>query len=83
MTIVRWIIDCLTEDTTNATVKEIGSHTEQQKVTTHATSLQTCSTTDEVAKGSVSGMIPTDGKAAGVSTNEGGVEPGPIAPPPR
>lgn len=26
---------------------------------------------------------PTGGKAAGVSTNEGGVEPGPIAHPPR
>lgn len=58
---------------------EKGSHMEQLKVT----SPQTCTTTDVAVRGSVNGMSRTGGKAAGVSTNEGGVEPGPIAHPPR
>lgn len=64
-------------------VTENGSHMEQLKVTIHATSPQTCTTIDVAVRGSVNGMSRTDGKAAGVSTNEGGVEPGPIAHPPR
>lgn len=65
------------------TVTETGSHMEQLKVTIHATSPQTCATTDVAERGSASGTSRTGGKAAGVSTNEGGVEPGPIAHPPR
>lgn len=65
------------------TVTETGSHMERLKVTIHATSPQICTTTDAGARGSVNGMSRTGGKAAGVSTNEGGVEPGPIAHPPR
>lgn len=64
-------------------VTEKGSHMEQLKVTIHATSPQTCMTTDVAVRGNANGMSRTDGKAAGVSTNEGGVEPGPIAHPPR
>ncbi len=67
----------------NVTVTEKGSHMEQLKVTIHATSPQTFMTTDVAVRGSGNGMSRTDGKAAGVSTNEGGVEPGPIAHPPR
>lgn len=81
----------LTEDTatdTDAwiraeTATEKGSHMEQLKVITHAISPQTCTTTDVAARGSENGKSRTDGEAAGVSTNEGGVEPGPIAHPPR
>lgn len=65
------------------TVTEKGRHMEQLKVTIHATSLQTCTITDVAVRGSVNGMSHTDRKAAGVSTNEGGVEQGPIAHPPR
>lgn len=67
------------------TATEKGSHMEQLKVTIHATSPQTCTTTDVAARGrgSANGMSRIGGKAAGVSTNEGGVEPGPIAHPPR
>lgn len=65
------------------TATEKGSHMEQLKVTIHATSPPTCTTTGEAASGSANGMSRTGGKAAGVSTNEGGVEPGPIAHPPR
>lgn len=65
------------------TVTERGSRMEQLKLTILGTSRQTCTTTDVAAKGTVSGMSRTGGKAAGVSTNEGGVEPGPIAHPPR
>lgn len=82
----------LTEDTrdTDAWIRaeikiatEKGSHMEQLKVTIHATSPQTCTTTDVAARGGANGMSRIGGKAAGVSTNEGGVEPGPIAHPPR
>lgn len=59
-----------------------GNSTEHQKVTTHhATFRLQCMTTGVATKGS--GRIPTGEKAAGVSTNEGGVEPGPIAHHPR
>lgn len=75
-----------TDDWTRAEIEngtETGSHMEQQKVTTHATSPQTCMNTDEAVRGNVNGMSPIGEKAAGVSTKEGGVEPGPIAHPPR
>lgn len=65
------------------TATEKGSHMEQLKATIHATSPQTCTTTDVAARGSANEKSRTGGKAAGVSTNEGGVEPGPIAHPPR
>lgn len=65
------------------TVTEKGNHMEQLKVTIHATSPQICTITDVAERGSVNGMSRTGGKAAGVSTNEGGVEQGPIAHPPR
>lgn len=83
----------LTEDTardTDAWIRaeiksgtEKGSHMELLKATIHATSPQTRTTTDGAARGSATGTSRTGGKAAGVSTNEGGVEPGPIAHPPR
>ena len=50
-------------------------------VTTHVTSHRACATTGGGARGN--GRSRTEGRAAGVSTNEGGVEPGPIAHPPR
>ena len=50
-------------------------------LTIHGTSRPPCTTTGEAARGSAKSR--TGGKAAGVSTNEGGVEPGPIAHPPR
>lgn len=65
------------------TAKEKGIPTEDPRHTTSATSPQTCMTTDVAVRGSESGMSPTGGKAAGVSTNAGGVEQGPIADPPR
>lgn len=66
------------------TATEKGTPTQDRpRLTTNATSRQTCTTTDVAARGSESGMSPTGGKAAGVSTNEGGVEQGPIADPPR
>lgn len=64
-----------------ATGKE--SLTRWPKVTTNATFLQTCTTTGEAARGIASGLNRTGGKAAGVSTKEGGVEQGPIAHRPR
>lgn len=67
----------------NKTATEKGNHAERLKVTIRATSPRTCTTTDAGASGSASGKSRTGGKAAGVSTNEGGVEPGPIAHPPR
>lgn len=83
----------LTEDTAKGTddwipaeietATEKGIPTEDLRLTTNATSRQTCTTTDVAARGSESEMSPTGGKAAGVSTNEGGVEQGPIADPPR
>lgn len=91
MTIGQWNNDRLTEDTARDTdgliraenATETGSHTEQPKVTIHVTSRRTCTTTDAAVRGSVNEKSRTGGKAAGVSTNEGGVEPGPIAHPPR
>lgn len=93
MTIALWNTGHSTEDTgrdTDAwipavieTATEKGSNMEWQKVTTSATFPQTCTTTGVAARGSVNGMSRTDEKAAGVSTNEGGVEQGPIAHPPR
>lgn len=93
MTIALRSTGHLTEDTardTDAwiraeikTATEKGSHMEQLKVTIHATSPQMCMTTDVAVKGIANGMSHTGGKAAGVSTNEGGVEPGPIAHLPR
>lgn len=84
----------LTEDTAKATdawipaeieaATENGIPTEDRpRRTTNATSRPTCTTTGAAARGSASGTSPTGGKAAGVSTNEGGVEQGPIADPPR
>lgn len=84
----------LTEDTAKGTdawipaeietATEKGIPTEDRlRHTINATSRQTCTTTGVAARGSESGMSPTGGKAAGVSTNEGGVEQGPIADPPR
>lgn len=83
----------LTEDTAKGTddwipaeietATEKGFRPEDLRLTTNATSRQTCTTTDVAARGSESEMSPTGGKAAGVSTNEGGVEQGPIADPPR
>ncbi|XP_068603569.1 dual specificity protein kinase CLK2 isoform X3 [Brachionichthys hirsutus] len=83
----------LTEDTATdtdawsraGTKTEKGILTEQPKATTHATSPRTCTTTGGAASGSASGSgrSRTGGKAAGVSTNAGGVEPGPIARRPR
>lgn len=81
MTIAQRSSGHSTEDTANGSVKEKGSHMEPLKVTIHATSPRTCTTTGAAESGS--GMSRTGGKAAGVSTNEGGVEPGPIARPPR
>lgn len=69
--------DWITAESETAT----GSHKEQLKRTTHATSPQACTTTGVAVRGS--GRSRTGGRAAGVSTNEGGVEPGPIAHPPR
>lgn len=93
MTIALWSSGPLNEDTardTDAwiraeieTATEKGIRTERLKVTIHATSPQTCTTTDVAARGSENGTSRTGGKAAGVSTNEGGVEQGPIAHPPR
>lgn len=60
-----------------------GSRTEQPKTIILEISPRTCMTTDTAARESVSGTTRTGGRAAGVSTNEGGVEPGPIAPRPR
>lgn len=66
------------------TATERGSPTEDHpRLTTNGTSHQTCTTTGVAVKGSESGMSLTGGRAAGVSTNEGGVEQGPIADPPR
>lgn len=89
----RRSIGRLTEDTARdtdtwiraetVTMIEKGSRMEQLRVTIHATSLQACTTTDAAGIESVTGMSLTGEKAAGVSTNEGGVEPGPIAHPPR
>lgn len=89
----------LTEDTVkdtdawtraeNKTAIEKGSHMVQPKVTIRKASPQVCTTTDVAGRGNATGpthsdgTTPTGGKAAGVSTNEGGVEPGPIAHPPR
>lgn len=75
----------------SGTVTESGSHMQQLKVTIRQTSVQVCMTTDVAGsakdhteeKTRTDGMIHTGGKAAGVSTNEGGVEPGPIAHRPR
>lgn len=93
MTITQRTTGHLTEDTARVTdawirveiktATEKGSHMEQLKVTIHVTSPQTCTTTDAAVKGNVNRMNRTGEKAAGVSTNEGGVEPGPIAHPPR
>lgn len=93
MTIVQQNTDHLTEDTARdlgawiragiMTARETGNRMEQLTVTIHATSPRTCTTTDAAVRGSASGMSHIGGKAAGVSTNEGGVEPGPIAHPPR
>lgn len=93
MTIAPRSTGHLTEDTARdtdawiraeiVTVTEKGSHMEQLKVTIHGTSPQACMTIGVAARGNVNGMSRTDGRAAGVSTNEGGVEPGPIAHPPR
>lgn len=91
MTIAQRSTGHLTEDTARVTdawiraetTTEKGSHMEQLKVTIHVTLLQTCMTTDAAVKGNVRGTNRTGEKAAGVSTNEGGVEPGPIAHPPR
>lgn len=91
MTIAQPNTDHLTEGTARdtdglikaETTTETGSHTEQPKVTIRVTSRQTCTTTDAAVRGSANGTSRTGGKAAGVSTNEGGVEPGPIAHPPR
>lgn len=93
MTIAQWSTGHLTEDTAKVTdawiragietATEKGSHMEQLKVTIHVTSPQICTTIDAAVKGNANGMNRTGKKAAGVSTNEGGVEPGPIAHPPR
>lgn len=93
MTIAQRNTDHSTEDTardTDAWIRaeieiatERGNRTEQLKVTIHGTSPRTCTTTDAAVRGSANGTSRTGGKAAGVSTNEGGVEPGPIAHPPR
>lgn len=91
MTIAQLNIDRLTGDTAKDTgawtraeiATENGSHMEQLKVTIRATSPPPCMTTDEAVRGSANGTSLTGGKAAGVSTNEGGVEPGPIAHLPR
>lgn len=89
LTIARQNIDRLIEDATRDTddwiraVSEtgIGSHMEQLKAIIHVTSPQTCTTTDVAVRESVTSR--TGGRAAGVSTNEGDVEPGPIALLPR
>jgi len=89
MTIAHRNIDHLIEGTARDTDGWIrveigtGSHTEQLKVIIHGTSHQICTTTDAAGRENVNGTSLTGGKAAGVSTNEGGVEPGPIAHPPR
>lgn len=93
LTIALRSIGRLKEDTARATdawirveietATEKGSLMEPPKVTIHATSPRTCTTIVAAARGSVNGMSRTGGKAAGVSTNEGGVEQGPIAHPPR
>lgn len=91
MAIALWSTDHLIEDAGRDTdawntaeiVTEKESPTEWLKATTNATFLQTCTTTDEAERGIASGKNRTVGKAAGVSTKEGGVEQGPIAHPPR
>lgn len=93
MTIAPRSCGRLTEDTAKdtgawipaeiETATEKGIRMEQLRLTTSATSPQTCTTTAVVVRGSANGMSLTGGKAAGVSTNEGGVEQGPIAHPPR
>lgn len=65
------------------TETETGSRTAPPRVTIHGTSPRTCTTIAAAERGSESETSRTDGKAAGVSTNEGGVEPGPIAHHPR
>lgn len=93
MTIAPLNTDHSTEDTARDTdvwiraesetvIEGKGSHMEQLKVTINVTS-PPCTIIDVVVRGSANGMSRTDGKAAGVSTNEGGVEPGPIAHHPR
>lgn len=90
MTIVQQSAGHLTDDSVRATddwntaeneTMNGRGNTDQAKATTHANSPQTCTTTGEAA--SEKGRNHTGGRAAGVSTNEGGVEPGPIAHPPR
>lgn len=91
MTIARQNIVRLIEGTTRDTGDWIrvesetgtgtGSLMERLKAITRATSPQTCTTTDVAARENATSR--TGGKAAGVSTNEGGVEPGPIALLPR
>lgn len=91
MTIAQQITVRSTEDTMRDTddwtragsETGTGSRTEQPKAITLGISPRTCTTTDTAARESVSGKTRTGGRAAGVSTNEGGVEPGPIATPPR
>lgn len=91
MATAPWSNDHLIEDAGRDTdawntaeiVTETESPTEYLKVSTNAAFLQTCTTTDEAVRGSASGKNRTGGKAAGVSTKEGGVEQGPIAHPPR
>lgn len=91
MTIAQRSTGLLTEDTAKATdawiraetVTEKGSHTEPPKVTIHVTSPRIYTTTGVAATGNANGTNRIGRKAAGVSTNEGGVEPGPIAHPPR
>ncbi|MEQ2215044.1 hypothetical protein XENOCAPTIV_026449 [Xenoophorus captivus] len=91
MTIAQQNTDRLTEDTMKdtddwtrvANETGTGNRTEQPKAIILEISPQTCTTTDMAARESATGMTRTGGKAAGVSTNEGGVEPGPIAPLPR
>lgn len=91
MAIALWSTGHLIEDAGRDTdawitaeiVTEKESHTEYLKVTTNATFLRRCTTIDEAVRGNASGLNRTGGKAAGVSTKEGGVEQGPIAHPPR
>lgn len=88
-TIAPWSTDRTTDDTVKdtdaSTQTEIktgtGSPTVRPRAIIHGNSLRTCTTTDAAERKSGSG--PTREKAAGVSTNEGGVKPGPIANPPR
>lgn len=75
----------------SGTATERESRTQPLKVTILQTSARACTTTDAAGsararteeKTPTDGTIRTGGKAAGVSTNEGGVEPGPIAHRPR